>query len=250
VTRREWLASSVAAAGPSTGLRHLLPAATHDRFLIKVSFYQPLRKAPELRVRSRRVAGQRTDSEGQFWQFDVPGLRPDTTYSLRMDGSEPWTLRTFPPPDTTVDRFRLLVYTCAGGHDTQRIEASNDPYWVSIPTRRRLFNRALREKPDAMIAIGDHVYWDLRFGRATGRLPLGQQPWARALMGGDFDRDIPVLGTRNEPILKHVVDRQIAELYAGLCSGRRPSISSRTITIISRTMKLSPVGFHSRPMTS
>jgi hypothetical protein len=216
MTRRQWLAASLSAAAPQSGLRHLLPAATHERFLIKASFHTPPAKAPELRVDNRRIPGQRTTSDGLFWLFDVPGLRPATQYSLRLDNSDPWPLRTFAPPGATVDKFTLLVYTCAGGHDSQRIDDSNNPYWVSIPARRRLFARALREKPDAMIAIGDHVYWDLRFGRATGKLPLGQQPWARQIMGADFNRDIPVLGTPNEAILKRVVDRQIADLYGTL----------------------------------
>ncbi len=198
------------------GVRHLLPAATHERFVIKASFHQPRRRAPELRVDDRRVAGVRTDSDGQFWMFDVPGLRADTSYRLRLPGIEPWSLRTLPPPDATVERFRLLVYTCAGGHDAMRAEGTGDPYWVSIPQRRKLFAAALRQKPDAMIAIGDHVYWDLRYGRGTGRLPIGQQPWARKLLGADFDRDIPVLGTPNEALLKRAVDRQIAELYGTL----------------------------------
>ncbi len=219
MTRRDWIGIGLAAGvdgAPLTGLRHLLPAATHERFLIKASYHAPVRKTPELRVGDRRVMGQRTDSDGQFWLFDVPGLRPDTAYSLRLDGGEPWTLRTFAPPDATVEQFRLLVYTCAGGHDAMTIEGTQNPYWVSIPARQALFTRALREKPDAMVAIGDHVYWDLRYGRGTGRLPIGQQPWARALMGDDFDRSLPVIGTRNETILKRAVDRQIAELYGTL----------------------------------
>jgi len=216
MTRRQWLASSLSAAAPQTGLRHLLPASTHERFLIKTSFHQPLLRAPDLSVSGRRVSGERADSTGQFWQFDVPNLRPDTVYTLRLDKSEPWTLRTLPPPNATVDRFRLLVYTCAGGHDAQRIEDTNDPYWVGIPERRRLLQRALREQPDAAIAIGDHVYWDLRFGRGTGRLPIGQQPWAREIMGAEFNRSLPVFGTANEAILKHAVDRQIADLYGTL----------------------------------
>ncbi|MBI3208054.1 MAG: alkaline phosphatase D family protein [Candidatus Solibacter usitatus] len=219
MTRRQLLAATSAVslhAAADSGLRHLLPAATHERFLIKASFHQPRRRAPELRVGNRRVSGVRTDSEGQFWMFDVPGLKAATEYALRMDGGDPWTLRTLPRPDAAVDRFRLLVYTCAGGHDAMPLEGSNDPYWVSVPHRRKLFAAALREKPDAMIAIGDHVYWDLRFGRGTGRLPIGQQPWARKLLGADFHRDIPVLGTPNEPLLKRAVDRQIADLYGTL----------------------------------
>ena len=217
MTRRDFgLTAAALMDRPGMGLRHLLPAATHDRFLIKASFHQARRLAPELRVGNRRVAGERTDSDGQFWQFDVGGLKPATEYALRLNGGEPWPLRTFAPPDATVERFRLLVYTCAGGHDGQRMDDTGDPYWVSVPERRRLLAAGLRQKPDAAIAIGDHVYWDLRFGRATGRLPIGQQPWARQLMGGDFDRDIPVIGTPNEAKLKGAVDRQIADLYGTL----------------------------------
>lgn len=222
MTRREWLAASAAslaaepAAGPGKGVRHILPAATHERFQIKVSYHQKPQKTPHLRIKNRHFEGKMSDFEGLFWQFDVPGLRPATEYQLQLDGADPWPLRTLPPPDATVDRFRVLIYTCAGGHDAQRIDDSPAPYWVSIPARRRLFARALREKPDAMVAIGDHVYWDLRFGRATGRLPLGQQPWALQLAGAPFNRDIPVLGTPNEAILKRIVDRQIAELYGTL----------------------------------
>jgi phosphodiesterase/alkaline phosphatase D-like protein len=219
MTRREWLAAGAAAsveAAQGDGVRHLLPAVSEDRFLIKASFHAAQRRAPELRVGNQRVTGERTDTDGQFWLFDAAGLRPDTEYRLRINGAEPWPLRTRPPADATVERFRLLVYTCAGGHDAMHIEGTNDPYWVSIPTRRRLLQRALREKPDAAVAIGDHVYWDLRYGRGTGRFPIGQQPWARQLLGAEFQRDIPVLGTPNEALLKRAVDRQIAELYGTL----------------------------------
>jgi len=168
-------------------------------------------------VANRRVSGVRTDSEGLFWLFDVPGLKPATEYTLRLEGTDPWPLRTFAPPDATVDRFRLLIYTCAGGHDAMPHPVTGAPnYWVSVEQRRRLFARALREKPDSMVAIGDHVYWDLRFGRASGRAAMGQQPWARKLLGAEFNRDIPVIGTPNERLLRIAVDRQIAELYGTL----------------------------------
>ncbi|MBM3737743.1 MAG: hypothetical protein FJW39_18340 [Acidobacteria bacterium] len=227
MTRREfaWTAAAPLAAQsqPGAGVRHILPGASHERFLLKMSFHQAVQQAPVLRVGSRKVTGVRTDSAGQFWMFDVPGLEPATPYSLQIVArgkavTEPWTLRTMPAPDSRVERFRLLIYTCAGGHDAMRRGETNDPYWVSIPLRRKIFAAALKEKPDAAVAIGDNVYWDLRFGRGVGanRPPMGAQPWARALMGGDFDRDIPVIGTPNEAKLKAAVDRQIADLYGTL----------------------------------
>jgi hypothetical protein len=218
MTRRDFVgfSSAVLSAKPvAPAIRHILPAANHQRFRLKVSFDAPPQNTPVLRVGNRNIPGIRSDTEGKFWIFDADGLNPATTYQLHLF-SESWPLRTFPPPESAVERFRLLVYTCAGGHDAMRVEGTDQPYWLSIEQRRKLLRAGLQEKPDAMIAIGDHIYWDLRYGRGTGRLPIGQQPWARQIVGSDFDRDAPVLGTENETRLKRVADRQIAELYGDL----------------------------------
>ncbi len=218
MTRRDFVAvtgAAMTAKAASPSIRHILPAANHHRFLLKVSFHTALASTPVLRVENRKVQGRRADTEGQFWIFDIDELTPATTYRLQLF-SETWPLRTFPPPDAKVERFRLLIYTCAGGHDAMRIEGTDDPYWLSIEQRRKLLQTGLREKPDAAIAIGDHIYWDLRYGRGTGGLPIGQQPWARKIAGSDFERNLPVLGTANETRLKRVADRQIAELYGDL----------------------------------
>jgi hypothetical protein len=45
-------------------LAHLLPAASHDRFLIKASFRSAQTEAPRLSVNGRSVIGHRTDSAG------------------------------------------------------------------------------------------------------------------------------------------------------------------------------------------
>lgn len=217
MTRREFagVAAFAAAAQDRPAVRHILPAASHDRFLVKASFTSPLKTAPELRVGNRRVAGTRTDTDGQFWAFDVGGLTPSTTYQLQLLDAT-WPLRTFPAPDADVDRFRVLIYTCAGGHDAMRIPGTENPYWLSVEQRQKLFRTALRQQPDAMIAIGDHIYWDLRFGRGSGREPSGDQAWSRRILGTPFQRDIPVLGTPNEGRLKRAADRQIADLYGTL----------------------------------
>jgi hypothetical protein len=65
-------------------------------------------------------------------------------------------------------------------------------------------------KPDAVVAIGDHVYWDLR--APVGSVMLGNSPEARKLVG-EFTRSAPVLGTDNERKLKLVVTPQVCELY-------------------------------------
>ena len=61
-----------------------------------------------------------------------------------------------------------------------------------------------------MIAIGDHVYWDLR--SPVGSVMLGNAPEAQKLVG-QFVRDVPVLGTDNERKLKLVATPQICDLY-------------------------------------
>ena len=158
MTRREllaWGALPAAASGQQPYVRHILPAANDNSFLIKVSFHQPLKSAPVLRVGKRRVGGLRTDTDSQFWMFHAEHLTPGLTYQLQVTDSagkplsEPWPLRTFPPPDATVDRFRLLIYTCAGGHDAMRIPDSTEPYWVSLTQRRKLLQNALRQPASA-----------------------------------------------------------------------------------------------------
>jgi phosphodiesterase/alkaline phosphatase D-like protein len=198
-------------------LRHLLPSASHDRIRIKTSFARPLDKAPVLTIDGRRVPGRRSDSEGRFWWFDARELRPATRYMLQLTGADgkalcdPWPLRTYPHPDEAVSRFRLMIYTCAGGNDAQKIPDTGAPYWVSIANRRKLFAAGLATNPDAVIANGDHIYWDQRFTRAA--FQTAGSAFVQGVQGGDFDRDIPVLGTPNEAKFKRAVDPQVADLY-------------------------------------
>jgi hypothetical protein len=138
VMRRDVMAAAVpllsAFAGParaqSSGsnwdqgqLTLLLPAVNHERALIKAPFRQPLTAAPVLQISETRIVGVRGDSAGLFWQFHAAELRPGTPYRLTLrdaDGgslAEPWTLKTFPAPNQAVLRMRLLMYSCAAGHD-------------------------------------------------------------------------------------------------------------------------------------
>lgn len=145
MSRRDFLTLSTAAAGLGAlgltlpegahaadanwhagQLAHLIPAASHERFLIKASFHAPLARAPWLMVNGTRVAGEQTDAAGRFWRFDARGLQPATQYTLRIvdAGGKPladaWPLRTFPAPDAAPARLRILAYTCAGGYDGDR----------------------------------------------------------------------------------------------------------------------------------
>ena len=207
LSRRALLLSAL----PSGGIRHILPTASHDRFRIKVSFLHALTRPPVLRVGHTRVTGERLDTLGENWVFNAAGLKPSTTYELQLFGAAPWPLRTLPHPDENVARFRLMVYTCPGGHDGVRLpEDDGKPYWVSLANRRRMLAAGLAQKPDAVLSIGDQVYWDLRFGRASGRAPMGSSEWAHRAIG-EFRRDLSARD--NEAVLKRATGPQIADLY-------------------------------------
>ena len=200
-------------AGP---VRHLLPGVSHDRLLLKASFVRPMTAPPILRAGGRKAIGLRLDTAGEFYSFDLAGLEPEHTYQLVLEEAsgrslcDPWPISTFPSPQATPKRFRLFVYTCAGGHPATINPDTKEPYWVSIANRRKLLLTGLSYKPDAMIAIGDHVYWDLR--SPVGSVMLGNAPEAQKLVG-QFIRDLPVLGTDNERRFKLVVTPQICDLY-------------------------------------
>jgi hypothetical protein len=200
-------------------VRHLLPAVSHDRLLLKASFHRALSAPPTLRAGSRSASGVRADSAGEFWWFDLTSLEPDTSYQLELQGADgellcdPWPIATFPSPQASAQRFRLLVYTCAGGHPATRNPDTGGPYWVSIANRRKMLMTGLSYKPDAIIAIGDHVYWDLL--SPVGRQNFGGSEALRSLIG-EFNRSAPVLGTNNEDKLKTAVTPQICDLYGTL----------------------------------
>ena len=225
-TRRRFLATAAAAAaGTGLGrspaaaqdgwragpLRHLIPAASHDRVALKCSFAEPLDFVPVLRIGGRPVAGRGTDTERRFFSFDAPGLEPDTEYALRLEGGgealcDPWPLRTFPQPSARPESVRFLAYTCAGGH-------AESGFFLPLAVRRRLLRRALSFRPRALIAIGDHVYWDQRtvlYNRGEERGRRSREFYERI---GWLDLSLPALGTSNEISLKAAVGPQIADLY-------------------------------------
>jgi hypothetical protein len=200
-------------------LRHLIPTASHDRFLIKASFESPLLAAPELEVGAQRVRGQINAAAGDFWQFDVPGLKASTPYKLALRGPggralcEPWSLSTFPAPDAMPEHLRLMIYTCGGGHDALNEGLPEGSInWLPSALRRRLLRRGLSFKPDALIANGDQIYWDLRAPQSIKRYDEG----LRARIAGTFDRAQPVFGTPNEAVFRRATGPQIIPQYGAL----------------------------------
>jgi hypothetical protein len=199
-------------------LAHVLPTSSHDRILLKASFKNPLEAAPILRVGDQRVVGERSDTRGSFWQFNAADLKPGTPYQLSLSGSDgrvlsqPWTLATMPAPDDMPAKLRLLVYSCAGGHDIFELSHTGLEF-VPVAVRQKLLQRALSYAPDALIANGDQVYWDLLAPKASPRLGASKA----ALEYARFDRSAPILGGANETALLRAAGEQISPLYGTLC---------------------------------
>ena len=152
--------SSGQAGGWDAGrVRHLLPAVSDSRMLVKASFRIPLAAAPTLRIGTLAVRGRMNDTAGECWQFHATGLSPARRFVLSLtaaDGSalcQPWELSTFPSADARPERCRVLFFTCAGGPESDSLTAGNLPTAV----RNRLLRRALSFRPDAAVANGDHV---------------------------------------------------------------------------------------------
>jgi hypothetical protein len=191
-------------------VRHLLPTVSDTRMLLKASFTQPLSTAPTLRIGETPIRGRMNDTAGEFWQFYADKLNPARRYRLSLthsDGSslcQPWELSTFPSPDARPARFRVLFFTCAGGAESKSLTQGNLPTTV----RNRLLRRGLSFQPDAAVANGDHVYWDLHAPRAVGR---GGSFITERLKS--FNTSARVYGTTNETVLKAAAGPQILPVY-------------------------------------
>lgn len=201
-------------------VRHILPTVTSTEFGVSISLRNPSAQL-YLKVGTRLAPGTQTDSKGRFWSFHIGGLTPDTVYQLNLETEDgpigaAWPLRTFPARTNMPDHFRLLSYTCAGGGDGFGLPGRQ--FFKPHTFRQKMFDEALAEKPDAAIAIGDHIYWDLRGGNMP---PIGRRSkligvvagWYLSFFYGKFDRSKPLIGTENEDVLTAIGDEQIAELY-------------------------------------
>jgi hypothetical protein len=195
-------------------VRHLLPTVSDSRILIKASFAQPLSSSPRLRVGARDIAGRMNGTDGVFWQFHATDLEPGRRHELTLVASngaslcEPWALSTFPPVASRPERFRVLFFTCAGGPEGSYTGIGDRQGNLPTAIRNRLLRRGLSFAPDAVVANGDHVYWDLHTwtGSLAGDLS------ARARQSG-FDFAASVYGTRNEAALHLAAGPQIVPVY-------------------------------------
>jgi hypothetical protein len=217
------LAASPASSGWNDGfdagpLQHILPLVSHERILLKTSFHQAPDFTPSLSIDGRASPGRKVDRHGKFWNFDVAGLKPATSYELRLvddtgkGRSGAWPLKTFPAPDAAPGSVRLLVYTCSGGMPDIVLPDGRNAF-LTHEIRQRLLARGLSFSPRAVIANGDHIYWDQTSFTMRHADELKALFRNLVVSYGRFDTSIPVLDTENEDILVRVANRQIAELY-------------------------------------
>lgn len=203
-------------AGPLT---YLAPCAGHDGLSLIAHITAPARKPPVLQIAGiGDFAAAPLSADGQCWRFSVIGLRPATLHLLRIDcgelgGTDIWPLATAPDPKDAPSTFRLLAFTCAGGDETTRPGSRRS--FNPLTARRALLARALAFQPDAMVAIGDHVYWDQQ---TAFRGPRGAEVRANYEAFGAFKPDEPASGGANQAVLRKIGERQIAPLYG--CSLR------------------------------
>lgn len=199
-------------------VRHILPSVTPRSLSLSVSLEKP-GKALTLSVDGKLHEGRQTDSKGRFWSFHVDGLTPDTAYELELLEGDivveaAWPLKTFPAPETRPKSFRLMAYTCAGGGDG--FGRKDLQFFKPHAFRQKLFDQGLAQKPDAVLAIGDHIYYDLK-GQSVPQVGKGLisvfAGIALRWKYGSFDRTAPIIGTANEKTLKNICDEQIADLY-------------------------------------
>jgi len=177
---------------------------------MKASFDVPLAQPPILKVGTLTVPGRMTDTRGEMWAFHATDLAPGRRYTPHLAAGtgrslcQPWDLSTFPSPDARPARLRVLFFTCAGGHEGRG--------FLPSAVRNRMLRRALSFNPDAAVANGDHVYWDLR-SPLTTRGAAGAA-LAREIAGGSFNRGDLVLGSDNETMLKVIEQEKSGAIMA------------------------------------
>ena len=195
-------------------VRHLLPTVSDSRILLKASFASPLSSSPTLRVGVTDVTGRMNDTIGEHWQFYATGLAAGRQYELSLLGSggeslcEPWSLSTFPAPGTAPECFRLLFFSCAGGPGGTYAGIGDRTGFLPTAIRNRLLRRALSFEPDAAVANGDHIYWDLHTWRGDNGGDLSVSG-----LRSNFDFSESVFSASNEAALKAAAGPQIVPVY-------------------------------------
>jgi hypothetical protein len=117
-----------------------------------------------------------------------------------------------PDPASAQQSFRLLTFTCAGGLEGAKSLKGIDAF-RPLAIRQRLLDRGLSFQPDAVIANGDHVYWDQKAWLEHPHPEIRRLTREAYDRFGYFDRAAPIFGTPNELLIEKLAAPQIASLY-------------------------------------
>jgi len=202
-------------------VRHILCSSSADKLAASISLSKGISQAI-LQVNDVSFLGKKVDRDGRHWQFICENLSANKTYSLSLfsEGQmiePPWPLKTLPSSESNQDSLKIMAFTCAGGGDGTSIGGKE--FFKPYSFRQKMFEEGLKQKPDIAIAIGDHVYWDLRGGELP---PLGrrQPAFIKFFIGslisflyGSFNRNENAKSEQNERVLKNIGNDQIASLY-------------------------------------
>ena len=205
----------------SIKVKHILPSVSHEKIAVSLSLSESASKLELILDDKSVVKGKSTDREGKHWQFIVDQLSADNSYNLKLVADnepifEPWTLKTFPDPQSEVNNLSMMAFTCAGGGDG--FKASGKEFFKPFKFRQKIFDEGLSKKPDFAISIGDHIYFDLRgenfppVGRNSKLIKFFVGGYLK-LLYGVFNRSESADSENNESILKKVGNDQIASLY-------------------------------------
>lgn len=198
-------------------VEHILPAADHQQFLLKISFKDPLAQAPLLKIDNQIIKGKKNDPHGRFWEFRQRNLQNNTSYTLQVlkaDKSvitDTWPLKTFPHPDSLPQKLTVLAYTCAGGNGERMF---GKEVFIKMKEKHALLEKAMSFQPDLAIANGDHIYWDMESLKKSKLTTLMQI--RRNSLYGNLDLTKSMLSPTNYESFTSICNAQIAQLYGCL----------------------------------
>ena len=205
----------------SKKVHHILSSVSHEKLAVSLSLSEGTSDLKLILDNKILAKGRCTDREGKHWQFIADSLSPDNSYNLQLITNnepifEPWSLKTFPDPRSEVNNLSMMAFTCAGGGDG--FKASGKEFFKPFNFREKIFDEGLSKKPDFVISIGDHIYFDLR---GENFPPVGRNSkLIKFFVGGYlkfrygvFNRLENANSEKNESILKKVGNDQIASLY-------------------------------------
>ena len=205
----------------SLEVKHILSSASHEKLAVTLSLSKGTSSLGLILNNNVLIEGRPMDREGKHWQFIANDLSPNRSYNLELisEGEtifEPWDLKTFPGPESEINSVAMMAFTCAGGGDG--FKASGKEFFKPHKFRQKIFDEGLSKKPDFVISIGDHIYFDLR---GENFPPVGRNSkLIKFFVGGYlkfrygvFNRLESAGSENNESILKLVGNDQIASLY-------------------------------------